>query len=106
MTRNGSLPRPPGLDAEELLARLLDPTRPTLAGVAVVERDRPAADTARLRLADRTRVLLRPSGTEPKLKYYLEAVEPAVDGVDAARHRAGSRLDEVRNAVLARIQGT
>lgn len=106
VTLNGSLPRPPGLDAEELLARLLDPTRPTLAGVAVVERDRPAADTARLRLADRTRVLLRPSGTEPKLKYYLEAVEPAVDGVDAARHRAGSRLDEVRNAVLARIQGT
>lgn len=106
VTRNGSLPRPPGLAPEELLARLLDPTRPTLADVEVVERDRPAADTARLRLADRTRVLVRPSGTEPKLKYYLEAVEHVTDDVGAARHRADSRLDQVRSAVLARIEAT
>jgi phosphomannomutase len=105
VTRNGSRPRPPGLAPEELLARLLDPNLSTLAGVDVVERDRPAADTARLRLADRTRILLRPSGTEPKSKYYLEVVEPVTDGdVVAARHRADTRLDEVRSAVLARIE--
>ncbi|MCZ7629465.1 MAG: hypothetical protein M5U19_10620 [Microthrixaceae bacterium] len=42
----------------------------------VVDTDTPAHGVTRLRLADDTRVVLRPSGTEPKFKYYCEAVEP------------------------------
>jgi len=42
----------------------------------------PPTDGLRLRTADGSRVIARPSGTEPKLKIYLEVVVP-VDG-DAA----------------------
>ncbi|MFI6363477.1 phospho-sugar mutase [Nocardia sp. NPDC050630] len=46
----------------------------------------------------RSRIVVRPSGTEPKLKCYLEVVEPVADcGVlAAARTAAGQRLAELR----------
>lgn len=43
------------------------------------------------------RVVVRPSGTEPKLKCYIEVIEPVGDGtVAAARIRADRRLDEIK----------
>jgi phosphomannomutase len=42
------------------------------------------------------RVVVRPSGTEPKLKSYLEVVAPVFDSVDEARAVAGRQLDDVR----------
>ena len=43
------------------------------------------------------RVVVRPSGTEPKLKCYIEVIEPVAGGtVAAARIRAAQRLDEIR----------
>jgi phosphomannomutase len=40
-------------------------------------------------------VIVRPSGTEPKLKCYLEVVVPVnpEDGVEASRISAAGRLD-------------
>ena len=42
------------------------------------------------------RLVVRPSGTEPKLKAYLEVVEPPDDDVPAARARAATRMDALR----------
>ena len=36
---------------------------------------------------------MRPSGTEPKLKCYLEVVEPVAGDLAAARLRADAALD-------------
>ena len=48
------------------------------------------------------RVTLRPSGTEPKLKIYLEAVEPVTGGdVAAARARAAGTVATLRAALAA-----
>lgn len=59
-----------------------------------------APDVIRIELDGDVRVLVRPSGTEPKLKCYCEAVEPVPDGdVVAARTRAGERLAAVRTAL-------
>ncbi|HMN98289.1 MAG TPA: phospho-sugar mutase [Miltoncostaeaceae bacterium] len=59
-----------------------------------------ASDVLRIDLAGGTRVVVRPSGTEPKLKCYCEAVEPVGgDGVEAARARARARLAGVRAAL-------
>ncbi|MCU1352910.1 MAG: phosphomannomutase, partial [Acidimicrobiales bacterium] len=52
----------------------------------------PPSDVLVLRLAG-ARVVVRPSGTEPKLKCYVEVVEPVVDGdLPAARTRAAAEL--------------
>ncbi|WP_347346081.1 phospho-sugar mutase [Microbacterium sp.] len=48
------------------------------------------------------RVIVRPSGTEPKLKCYLEAVLPC-DGDEVPRAAAAERLDRIRADVTAAL---
>jgi len=65
----------------------------------------PPTDGLRFRLAEHARVIVRPSGTEPKIKCYLEVVVPVEaddpEGVDAARISAVGRLDAIRADVQA-----
>jgi len=84
---------------------------PTALGGAPVESsedlsrgsaDLPPTDGLRYRLAGGGRVVVRPSGTEPKLKCYLETVVPVEGGdVAAARRTAAESLAGVK-ADLAR----
>jgi len=104
------------------MARLRATAPTTLGGFAVEGVDDltvgsaalPPTDGLRYRLADPTtgpagpghtsgRVVVRPSGTEPKLKCYLEVVVPVdpEDGVDAARIVAAERLDTLRADIKA-----
>src|SRR5690606_29777329 len=53
-----------------------------------------------LELEDGSRLQARPSGTEPKLKFYLEVVEPVDGDLAAARQRARERLSAVTSAFL------
>jgi phosphomannomutase len=65
----------------------------------------PSADVLTYRLAS-GRVVIRPSGTEPKIKAYLEVVEPvAADGLAAARARAAELMDPLRAAVSDLLAG-
>ncbi|MBC7290611.1 MAG: phospho-sugar mutase [Actinotalea sp.] len=92
----------------ETMARVRQAPPTTLAGSPVVElvdlsqgsAGLPPTDGLRLLAEDGTRVIVRPSGTEPKVKCYLEVVVPVEDGaedpVGAARRTARARLDAVR----------
>jgi phosphomannomutase len=100
----------------QTMARLRSRPPTSLGGLAVVTVDDlslgsaglPPTEGLRYRLAEQARVVVRPSGTEPKIKCYLEVVvpvEPDADGgVDAARVAAAGRLDAIR-ADLARAAG-
>jgi phosphomannomutase len=68
---------------------------------AVVEDRAPEVDVITIR-TDRTRTVIRPSGTEPKLKAYLEVVEPVADGdVATSRTRAQAALRDLRAETAA-----
>ncbi|MGY1835232.1 phospho-sugar mutase [Blastococcus sp. SYSU DS0510] len=64
----------------------------------------PPVDAVRL-LGDGVRVIVRPSGTEPKLKAYLETVVPVHDdaGLIAARGRGADELDQLRAEMRAAL---
>ena len=62
----------------------------------------PPTDLVGLTLADGSRLQVRPSGTEPLLKFYVEVIEPvAGDDVGGARSRASERLAALTDAFLA-----
>lgn len=68
----------------------------------------PPTDGLRLLAEDGTRVIIRPSGTEPKVKCYLEVVVDVEEGRDRdpvghARRTARERLDAVRADVAAAL---
>ncbi|HEY8790588.1 MAG TPA: phospho-sugar mutase [Actinopolymorphaceae bacterium] len=65
----------------------------------------PPTDGLRLHLRGGGRVIVRPSGTEPKVKAYLEVVEAPAADVDAARARAADRLSALRADVAGLLQG-
>ncbi|MCT9928746.1 phospho-sugar mutase [Planotetraspora sp. A-T 1434] len=56
----------------------------------------PPTDGLRYRLSHGARVIVRPSGTEPKLKCYLEVVIPVEDDVTKARAQAVQDLDALK----------
>ena len=65
----------------------------------------PPTEGLRFRLAEGARVVVRPSGTEPKLKCYLEVVVPVdvAAGVDASRISAVARLDAIKHDIGAAL---
>ncbi|GLY89273.1 phospho-sugar mutase [Actinoallomurus iriomotensis] len=91
----------------DAMARLRESPPGELAGRTVTEVDDlaegldglPPADVVRLRLSDGGRVIVRPSGTEPKLKCYLEVVVPVTSSPEEARTRATGDLTALREAV-------
>jgi phosphomannomutase len=91
----------------EVMSRLRAVTPDELAGEPVRSvtdltggtRELPSADVLCYHLAG-ARVVVRPSGTEPKIKAYLEVVEPVSGGRLAdARRAARARMDPLRGAV-------
>jgi phosphomannomutase len=93
------------------MTRLRETPPTELGGLAVLSVDDlalgsatlPPTEGLRYTLAEGARVIVRPSGTEPKLKCYLEVVVPMrpEDGVEAARISAAGRLDALGRAIKA-----
>jgi phosphomannomutase len=88
-----------------LMSRLREKPPTDIGGVPVARIDDlaegseelPTTDGLRYHLKDESRVIVRPSGTEPKLKVYLEVIV-AVDassGLAAAQAEARGRLDRL-----------
>lgn len=113
----------PGLDGKAKMAAVLDALRrdppASIAGISVVRtRDLagpdaaacglPRSDVLTWWLADSSRLILRPSGTEPKLKSYIEVRESvsAGESVEQATARAAQRVDALAAWVERTIGGS
>ncbi|MCB0871806.1 MAG: phospho-sugar mutase [Thermoleophilia bacterium] len=84
-----------------IVARLSETPPERIGGVAVTGVAMLAHDVVRVTLEDTLRVVIRPSGTEPKLKCYCEAVEPVPEhDVREARDRATARIAAIRPALV------
>jgi phosphomannomutase len=83
----------------DLMNRLRSAPPTTLASVDVTA-ELPQPDILRL-TGPGVRVVIRPSGTEPKLKAYLEVVEPVPGDLAEARDKAIARLTGLRTEIAA-----
>ncbi len=116
----------PGLDGKAEITAIMKGLREappvSVAGLAVRQRrdlltgvattvatgetqpiDLPRSNVLAFDLEDGARVLVRPSGTEPKLKFYFEATAALGDGgLDAARAAAEARIKALREDILSR----
>ncbi|MGB0674670.1 MAG: phospho-sugar mutase [Candidatus Nanopelagicales bacterium] len=80
---------------------------PTTVGKRAVETivdlqqgtDLPPTDGLVLTLAGQGRIIVRPSGTEPKIKAYLQVVVQVGSSIDDARETAERQLDELADDV-------
>ncbi|WP_374968483.1 phospho-sugar mutase [Terrabacter sp. BE26] len=91
---------------DTLMARLRAEKPSTVAGIPVARTDDlsrgdgglPPTEGLRYHLADRSRIIVRPSGTEPKVKVYLEVIEPVAEAaaLGEARAVAETRLARIR----------
>jgi phosphomannomutase len=101
-------------DAGHLMAQLRAEPPRDLAGIVVAShedlteteraaaRGLPTSDVLVYHLEESTRVVVRPSGTEPKIKAYIEVVEPVGagnDGLARARSVASERMLALHAAV-------
>lgn len=101
------------VDDLSIIARIMTRLRATppteVAGTPVSRTDDlargdgglPPTEGLRYVLAEDSRIIVRPSGTEPKLKIYIEVIEPvsAPDDLTDARARAADRLRGIRTAM-------
>lgn len=88
---------------ERLMAGLRATPPVSLGGTDVTMEDLlPDADVLRL-TGEGLRVVIRPSGTEPKLKAYLQIKEPVTGDLAEARAAADARLADLRADIESRL---
>jgi phosphomannomutase len=96
--------------ADAALMERLRASPPTRLGADAVHLEdlatRPGREStdALIFTGEAVRVAIRPSGTEPKVKAYLEIRLPPRDDVPAAREIAAERLDDLRGDVVSLLQ--
>jgi phosphoglucomutase len=83
-----------GLAVETMADLQTGEVRRRAGGQIVGRYELSAADVLVFTLEDQTKVIARPSGTEPKIKYYILAKEPGDDPA-AARRRAAQKIDAI-----------
>jgi phosphomannomutase len=94
-----------GDEATAFMSGLRGDPPAAVAGSAVVEvvdrirgGELPPSDVLEWYLQDGTRIVIRPSGTEPKVKVYIEViVDVSGSDVESAQTAANSRLDDLQD---------
>lgn len=103
MTRlRASLPDRIGQLAVVATSDLLAQTR-TARGEAPALLPLPASNVLTFELEGGSRIIARPSGTEPKIKFYFDVREPMAEGepVSQARSRAEAKMEELSRSFCA-----
>ena len=94
---------PPETIAGEKVVRLSDyqegKTRNMLKGIDEGTLNLPSSNVLQFFLSDGTKVTVRPSGTEPKIKFYASCRREVTSGLDAAKQSADRMIRNVKDEI-------
>lgn len=94
--------KPPVMLSERPIVSVTDmktgQCRDMKTGVATKAYDLPQSDVLIFQLDDGTKMIVRPSGTEPKIKFYILAKEPGTD-LAAARKAATAKIEAISREI-------
>lgn len=98
------------LKRESMMQSLRDVPLKSLCGKRIMfaqdyekETDLPKSDVLLFRLEDGTKIIIRPSGTEPKLRIHIGVQEKGFSSVADGISKAETKINSVLEAVLQRI---
>ena len=97
---------PPGTIVDRPVTKItdwLDSSAPHRADLLEMELASAATDGPHHDPTTQVRICIRPSGTEPKAKIYLEAVTPNPGNVSTERRRMRALLDAIAEEILASL---
>jgi phosphoglucomutase len=99
---------PPGSFADEEVIRIDDIQRLKTIDRKTGEEETiemlPPSNVLQFFLGDRTKITMRPSGTEPKIKFYFSVNERADENnIEQVRSRLKSKIDSLKVDLLARV---
>jgi phosphomannomutase len=79
----------------------------TAKGAAPTPLTLPSSNVLAFELEGGSRIIARPSGTEPKIKFYFDLREPLAEAepVEAAEARAATKMGDLEKAFLALVAG-
>jgi phosphomannomutase len=99
--------KPPKELAGRAVEAAIDLETGTVSGTPRLTLALPTSDVLLWELASGHRVIVRPSGTEPKIKIYLDVREAAAPGepIEAAQARAQATLDALAGELRQRMGG-
>ncbi|MDD5066849.1 MAG: phospho-sugar mutase [bacterium] len=66
--------------------------------------DLPRSDVLVLMLDEDIKITMRPSGTEPKIKFYFAASGQAQDDLEGTKKRIDERIDRIRDDLMQTVQ--
>jgi phosphoglucomutase len=92
-----------GIAVETLADLQTGEIRDARTGAPAGRYDLPASNVLLLKLADGSKIIARPSGTEPKIKFYFLVHEPA-ENLSEAKARATAKLEAIKADILERTK--
>ena len=99
---------PPAEIAEIAVVRIRDVQQGTttdlVSGSTTAIEDLPRSNVLQFLLEDNTVVSVRPSGTEPKIKFYASSPARVEDSLDEAQRRVRGKLERVEAFINSRIE--
>ncbi len=93
-----------GIEVDTVKDYLDSTVKSAATGDKIEDIDLPSSNVLQFILKDGSKVTARPSGTEPKIKFYASCCSEPTDNLDAAKAEVGKKIEGIKEDIAAIIK--